>query len=132
MKNTLLLVPTVFKKVETYVKNEEHFFTPLIKNGEYYSILDNDTFIGIVALKQLENNIIFLDKIGILPEYRKLKYGRQVLNIVKELYEKKKIRLKCFNEKLVKKFYIKNDFKVISEGYENNKYWLMEKDNVTY
>ena len=73
---------------------------------EFYKLVENNILIGLVVIEQSqkENNLFFIERLSVLPEYRHKGYGRILMqyaeNRIKEL-KGKKISLGVIHENIV-------------------------------
>ena len=126
------LIQSYYEVVKRKVEESEEFYTPLIKKGVYFEVQEkNGIPIGYLAIKyDFGTNTIFIDKVLILRGFRSQGYGSKLLKLLDEIYPASILQLKCFEEKLVTDFYMKNNYKIKDIKFENPKYWLMERNNV--
>jgi ribosomal protein S18 acetylase RimI-like enzyme len=52
------------------------------KNIDMFIVLENDVYIGFVAIEKANNEIYYMEKLAILPEYRHKGYGKKVMDFV--------------------------------------------------
>lgn len=84
------------------------------KNIEMFAVLENDVYIGFVAIEKANNEIYYMEKLAILPEYRHKGYGKKVMDFVVNYVkgkDGKKISIGIINEnEILKKWYISYGF----------------------
>ena len=82
----------------------------------YYS---NNKLVGYLGMKMNDNGVLGLDAIIVLPDFRKLGYGEELLNYCKQRAKElgaTKIRLGMIDDnKILKKLYEENGF--VNIGY---------------
>ena len=55
------------------------------KNIDMFIVLENDVYIGFVAIEKANNEIYYMEKLAILPEYRHKGYGKKIsIGIINE------------------------------------------------
>ena len=100
-----------------FEKLVEEFENGTIMYG-YYS---NDKLVGFMGIKMHENNVLKLNDIIVLPDFRKLGYGKKLLNYCKDKAKElgaNKIQLGMIdNNKRLRKWYEENGF--VNIGYKN-------------
>lgn len=84
------------------------------KGVDMYGAYINNTLIGFVAIEKSDENLYFMEKLAVLPEYRHNGYGLRLINFVIERVKEeggKKISIGIINEnRVLKDWYIKNGF----------------------
>jgi len=114
----LTFVKAPRKLLKSIMKNNFSFDTKLMKFISYYVVISPlGELIGIVAINET-SEIKFLDKLGVLPNFVGVGYGKLIIKALQKKY--KNITLKCFNTFVVNEFYVPLGFKVIN--------WLDSKD----
>lgn len=75
---------------------------------------ENDVYIGFVAIEKANNEIYYMEKLAILPEYRHKGYGKKVMDFVVNYVkgkDGKKISIGIINEnEILKKWYLSYGF----------------------
>lgn len=86
------------------------------KGVDMYGAFTNNIFVGFVAIEKSSENLYFMEKLAVLPEYRHNGYGLRLINFVVETVKEaggKKISIGIINENnVLKDWYIKNSFSV--------------------
>ena len=84
------------------------------KGINMYGAFLNNTVIGFVAIEKSSDDLYFMEKLAVLPEYRHNGYGTRLIDFVVETVKKaggKKISIGIINEnKVLKNWYIRNGF----------------------
>lgn len=84
------------------------------KNIDMFIVLENDVYIGFVAIEKANNEIYYMEKLAILPEYRHKGYGKKVMDFVVNYVkckDGKKISIGIINENdILKKWYLSYGF----------------------
>lgn len=91
------------------------------KGIKMFGAFEGTTQIGFAAIEKSENNIYFLEKISIIPEYRHNGYGKRIMDFVFDYVAKeggRKVSIGMINENTVlKDWYLKYGF--IEKGVKN-------------
>ena len=85
-------------------------FDDLDSTADQFLICDGDTIVGSVRLRK-DGNLMILERMAILENFRKMGYGKNTLKLIKQLAIKKqmqKIQLQSIFD--VKEFYHKSGF----------------------
>ncbi len=84
------------------------------KGVNMYGAFINNILIGFVAIEKSSENLYFMEKLAVLPEYRHNGFGLRLINFVVETVKEaggKKISIGIINENtILKDWYIKNGF----------------------
>jgi len=83
---------------------------------EMYGAYIDNNIIGFVAIEKSSEDLYYIEKLAVLPEYRHKGYGARLIDFVVETVKKaggKKISIGIINEnKVLKDWYIRNGFSV--------------------
>jgi len=86
-----------------------------------YGYYSDDKLVGFMGIKMHENNVLKLNDIIVLPDFRKLGYGKKLLDYCKDKAKELgaiKIQLGMIdNNKRLRRWYEENDF--VNIGYKN-------------
>jgi len=84
------------------------------KGIDMYGAFINNAVIGFVAIEKVSEDLYYMEKLAVLPEYRHKGYGTRLIDFVVETVKKaggKKISIGIINEnKVLKDWYIRNGF----------------------
>lgn len=84
------------------------------KNIDMFVVIEANIYIGFVAIEKANNEIYYMEKLAILPEYRHKGYGKKVMDFVVDYVkdkEGKKISIGIINEnEILKKWYLSYGF----------------------
>ncbi len=79
------------------------------KNIDMFVVLEDSICIGFVAIEKADNELYYMEKLAILPEYRHKGYGKKVMDFVVNYVKDKdgkKISIGIINEnEILKKWY---------------------------
>ena len=92
-----------------------------MKNGCFWCLFDNETLIGTVALRTIDNNTAELKRMFVLPEYQGKGYGRLLLNYAIDYAKKQKYNKICLDTR--------KQFSVAQHLYRSSGFKETEKYN---
>lgn len=95
--------------------NEQRLIDDYDQGILLYGLFRQDLMVGFVNLKKDDDNIYWLGKLAVSPEYRHNGYGRMLINHVISIvndYNGKEVRIGIINEnKILKEWYSNQGFK---------------------